>query len=152
MPAQPSKSYLPVSSDIAAAFEEKTTPADQFGNQQKILVIDDVDHQREIACAILKRLHYQVHAVASGEEAIAFLEKEKVDLVILDMILDGGMDGLDTYKRIIALHPGQKAIIASGYSETDQVEETQQLGAGSCIRKPYTLQQLSFAVWKELSP
>ncbi len=144
--------YIPVSRDIAMAFGEKTTPAEQFGNQQKILVVDDVDHQREIACAILKRLHYQVHAVASGEEAIVFLDKETVDLIILDMILDGGMDGLDTYKRIIELHPGQKAIIASGFSETDQVKETQRLGAGSCIRKPYTLQQLSVAVWNELDP
>ncbi len=144
--------YLPVSTEKATSPEEIALPAALLGNNQTILVIDDVDHQREIACAILKRLHYRVQAVASGEEAIAFLRNEKVDLIVLDMILDGGIDGLETYKRILELHPGQKAIIASGFSETDQVQETQNLGAGSCIRKPYTLQQLSVAVWKELTP
>ncbi|MFT5702580.1 MAG: signal transduction histidine kinase/ActR/RegA family two-component response regulator [Desulforhopalus sp.] len=144
--------YLPVSTDIAATSEEEITPTELFGNYQTILVVDDVAHQREIASAILTRMHYQVNAVASGEEAIVFLMEKKVDLVVLDMILDGGMDGLETYKRIIKLHPGQKAIIASGFSETDQVQEAQELGAGSCIRKPYTLQQLSDAVWNELAP
>jgi DNA-binding NtrC family response regulator len=84
------------------------------------------------------------------EVSSSYLEKNTVDLIVLDMILNGGMDGLETYKRIIELHPGQKAIIASGFAETGQVQETQKLGAGSCIRKPYTLQQLSVAVWKEL--
>lgn len=144
--------YLPVSTEKKASFEEKATPAELLGNHQIILVVDDEVHQREIANAILKRLNYQVHSVASGEEAIAFLKTMKVDLVVLDMILDGGIDGLETYKRIIEQHPGQKAIIASGFSETDQVQETQELGAGSCIRKPYTIQQLSVAVWNELAP
>lgn len=143
--------YLPVSHEGLPSTAATDTQTEMLGNKQKILVVDDVDHQREIACAILNRLNYQVEAVASGEEALAFLEKERVDLVILDMILDGGMDGLDTYKRIIEQNSGQKAIIVSGFSESDRVQETQDLGAGSCIRKPYTLQQLSEAVWNELT-
>jgi len=46
------------------------------------------------------------------------------------MIMDPGMDGCDTYKQILKLHPGQKAVIASGFSETDRVKEAQRLGAG----------------------
>lgn len=141
--------YLPVSTEKISP-PEKEPPAELFGKHQTILVVDDEEHQRDIACAILKRLQYQVYAVAGGEEAVAFVRNKKVDLVVLDMILTGGMDGFETYRQILELHPGQKAIIASGFSETDRVRKTHDLGAGICIRKPYTLQQLSIAVWKEL--
>jgi len=66
------------------------------------------------------------------------------------MIMDPGMDGLDTYKQILKLHPGQKAIIASGYSETNRIIEAQRFGAGKFIRKPYTLEKIGFAVKEEL--
>ncbi len=61
-----------------------------------------------------------------------------------------GMDGLDTYKKILELHPGQKAIIASGFSETDRVKELQSLGAGTYIRKPLLLEKIGLAVKEEL--
>jgi DNA-binding NtrC family response regulator len=66
------------------------------------------------------------------------------------MIMDGGMDGLETYKQITAIRPEQKAIIASGFSETDRVREAQKLGAGNYIKKPYKIDQLSLAVMLEL--
>jgi len=62
------------------------------------------------------------------------------------MIMDPEIDGLDTYKRILQLHPGQKAIIVSGFSETERVREAQRLGARSYIKKPYTLDELGVAV------
>jgi len=64
--------------------------------------------------------------------------------------MDPGIDGLETYKRIKALHPHQKAIIASGYSETNRVKEAITLGAGKYIRKPYTLEKIGIAVRDEL--
>ena len=66
------------------------------------------------------------------------------------MIMDPGMDGLDTYKKILELHSGQKAIIASGFSETGRVKELQSLGAGAYIRKPFLLEKIGLAVKKEL--
>ena len=65
-------------------------------------------------------------------------------------IMDPGMDGLDTYRKIIETHPGQKAIIASGFSETDRVKELQSLGAGAYIRKPLLLEKIGLAVKEEL--
>ncbi len=61
-----------------------------------------------------------------------------------------GIDGLETYRRICEGHPGQKAIIASGYSETGRVQEAQRLGAGTYIKKPYTLEKIGMAVRTEL--
>lgn len=121
-----------------------------MGNGENILVVDDVKEQREIAITLLARLGYAVVAAASGEEAIAFMQTHSVDLVILDMIMDPGIDGLDTYKKILELHPGQRAVIASGFSETERVREAQNLGAGRYVKKPYTLENIGMAVKAEL--
>ena len=73
-----------------------------------------------------------------------------LDIFMMDMVMDPGMDGLDTYKAILDIHPGQKAIIASGYSESDQVRQAQALGAGQYVRKPYSLQKIAVAIRREL--
>jgi len=70
---------------------------------------------------------------------------------VLDMIMDPGMDGLETYKRILEINPKQKAIIVSGFSRTERVEKAQELGAGAYIRKPYILETLGMAVRMELN-
>ena len=80
------------------------------------------------------------------------MKDNSVDLLILDMIMDPGIDGLDTYKKILELHPRQKAIIASGFSETERIKEAQRLGAGKYIKKPYTLENIGIAVKEELDP
>jgi two-component system, cell cycle sensor histidine kinase and response regulator CckA len=120
------------------------------GNGESILIVDDVEEQRQIVSGMLNELGYSVSAVSSGEEAFEYLKSRKVDLLILDMIMDPGIDGLDTYKKILELHPGQKAIIASGFSENDRVKEIQRLGAGAYIRKPLLLEKIGLAVKAEL--
>ena len=60
------------------------------------------------------------------------------------------MDGLDTYKKILEIHPEQKAIIGSGFSETDRVKETLALGAGAYIRKPFLMEKVGLAIKREL--
>jgi two-component system cell cycle sensor histidine kinase/response regulator CckA len=64
--------------------------------------------------------------------------------------MDPGMDGLDTYVKILEVHPHQKAIIVSGFSETERVTKAQELGAGAYVKKPYVLEKLGSAVRKEL--
>jgi DNA-binding NarL/FixJ family response regulator len=81
---------------------------------------------------------------------LAVLKEERVDLLVLDMLMDGGLDGLDTYRESRKLYPGQKAVIASGFSETERVREAQELGVGHFVRKPYTLDSLGKAVRSEL--
>ncbi|MCP4693407.1 MAG: PAS domain S-box protein, partial [Desulfobacterales bacterium] len=101
------------------------TLAEYQGRGESILVVDDVPEQREIAARMLKRLGYAIAVAASGEEAAAYLKEHHADLLILDMIRDPGIDGLETYQRIIEFRPGQKAIIASGFSETERVKEAE---------------------------
>ena len=117
---------------------------------ESILVVDDIPLQRDIAQRILEMLGYQVHLADSGETAVAFVREQAANLVVLDMIMGDGMDGLDTYRAICAHHPGQKAIIASGFAETERVREAQQLGAGAYVKKPFLLETLALAIRQEL--
>ncbi len=142
--------YLPVTREKATKGPQKVGVETYMGNQEKILVIDDVEEQRIIASALLTQLNYQVSAVESGEAAICYLKENKADILVLDMIMDPGIDGMETYAKIIEIHPGQKAIIASGYAENKRVRETQKLGAGAYIRKPYTLENIGMAIREEL--
>jgi signal transduction histidine kinase/CheY-like chemotaxis protein len=121
------------------------------GQGESILVVDDVAQQREIASAILAELNYKVISVGSGEEALEYLTNHSIDLVLLDMVMTPGMDGLDTYNHILRLHPDQKAVIVSGFSETQRVKEAQRLGAGVYIKKPYMLEKIGSAIRSELN-
>ena len=79
------------------------------------------------------------------------LFSEDVKIKNLDMIMDPGIDGLDTYKKILDLHPKQKVILANGYLGTDRVREALNLGARKYIKKPYTVKDISIAVMEELA-
>jgi PAS domain S-box-containing protein len=142
--------YFPISRRELAEDKFSTSIEDFMGKGETLLVVDDVEEQREIASQILKKLGYSVTSVASGEKAIDYMQKNSADLLILDMIMDPGIDGLETYKRILKLHPSQKAIIASGFSETNRVKEAQRLGAGAYVKKPYILEKIGLAIKKEL--
>ena len=141
--------YFPVT---RKSLEERseTSLENYMGKGEAILVVDDVEEQRQIASGMLKELGYSVVSVSSGEEAVEYLKTNKADLLLLDMIMDPGMDGLDTYKKILEMHPEQKAIIASGFSETGRVKTVQSLGAGAYIRKPLLLDKIGIAVKDEL--
>ena len=142
--------FFPATRDQLKKDQAHPEPADLTGNGEFILIVDDVPAQREIAKSILNRLGYRSQAVASGEEAIEFVRRHTVDLVILDMIMDPGIDGYETYRQIRGIRPEQKAIIASGYSENERVRKAQDSGAGRYIKKPYTLATIGLIIKEEL--
>ena len=133
-------------------FKKTNVPIKNYiGSGESILVIDDMEEQRQIAFTLLSELGYSVTTISSGEKAVDYMKKNSFDLLVLDMIMRPGMDGLDTYKGILELHPHQKAIIASGFSETLRIKEAQKLGAGQYLKKPYTLEKIGIAIKNELS-
>jgi len=141
--------YFPMVREPVLEKDQKITLESIMGHEEMILVVDDIQDQRDIATRILNRLNYQVHSVSSGEEAVNYLKRHRADLVILDMIMGQGMmDGLDTFKAIIEINPRQRAIIVSGYSETERVREAQKLGVGDYVKKPYMLENIGRAVRK----
>ena len=143
--------YLPVTRKELHIEKSPLSIEEYLGNGKKVLVVDDDEFQREIASKMLSKLGYCVSCASSGEKAIDYMKGNTTDLLILDMIMDPGMDGLETYKQILKIHPGQKAIITSGFSETDRVLEAQKLGVGAYIRKPYILEKIGLAVRNQLT-
>ena len=142
--------YFPVTRAKVAAEEEEVPLENYLGHGEKILVVDDEERQREIAGVLLTKLGYVAEAVSNGEEAIEYLKEHPVDLIVLDMVMPKGINGRETYEQIIKIRPGQKAVIASGYAKTKEVDLAQELGAGKYIKKPYTLEKIGVAVKKEL--
>jgi len=142
--------YFPITREKLADEKPMLSAGNYMGKGESILIVDDVKEQREIASRMLKKLGYSVSSVSSGEEAIDYMKNNPVDLLVLDMIMDPGIDGLETYKRILDSHPGQKAITVSGFSETENVKEIQRLSARVFIKKPYSLEKIGSAIRAEL--
>lgn len=137
--------YLPISAEQSSNTHTYTIQEDLKGNGQRVLVVDDVKDQREIAEAIFQELGYTVHTVPSGEMALKFIQAQPVELMLLDMIMKPGIDGLETLQRVLKLFPNQKAVIASGYTKNERVQKALQLGAGY-IHKPYQVEDLAKTV------
>ena len=138
--------YLPSTKEHRMQTRAPELVDNMIGDGERILVVDDVKEQREIATGMLTRLGYDVASVSSGEAAVDYVRRHRVDLLVLDMIMDPGIDGLETYRRIINIHPGQRAVITSGFSESDRVHAARKLGAGIYVKKPYRLEAIARAV------
>ncbi|PKN62869.1 MAG: hypothetical protein CVU57_22030 [Deltaproteobacteria bacterium HGW-Deltaproteobacteria-15] len=143
--------HFPITRDVLALKTSSIPLEELCGSGEMILVVDDVRSQREISCRMLEKLGYRTEAVSGGEQAVEYLKDRSADLVLLDMIMDPGINGRETYEKIKKIHPGQKAIIVSGFAETDEVKETMRLGAGRFIMKPLSLEDLGTAVKEELA-
>ncbi len=142
--------YFPASREAMPVKDLAVTAESFKGRGETILVVDDEANQRDISCRMLEVLGYRPHAVDSGEAAVDYLKTHAADLVLLDMIMDPGLNGCDTYREIVRIQPNQKAVIVSGFAETEAVLEAQRLGAGPYLKKPVTLERLGRAVKKEL--
>lgn len=144
--------YFPVvtGEDRRAAQDDDAT-ANLNGNQEHVLVVDDDPNLRDIAAQILEGLNYKVDLVECGEQAVEFIKKQPVDLVLIDMLMEPGINGRQTYEEIVRLYPGQKAIIVSGFSESNDVKVALNLGAKGFLKKPYSIEQLGKAVKESLA-
>ncbi len=143
--------YFPASKQEIASEQKKAGISGLKGNGEKILVVDDEKQLRDLAGRMLDILGYDVKCVRSGEKAIDYLQQNNVDLILLDMLMEPGINGRETYENIIKIHPDQKAVIVSGFSESDDIRKTQQLGAQGFIGKPYSMEQLGKAVKEAMS-
>ncbi|UCD18137.1 MAG: response regulator, partial [Candidatus Zixiibacteriota bacterium] len=139
--------YLPVCKTPTTA---QTWIADVITGSEKVLIVDDISEQRQLASELLVSLGYTVWTAGNAGEALAVLSEQLVDIVVLDMIMGSGPDGLETYEEMLKVRPGQRAIIVSGFSATERVYKMQELGAGQYVKKPYTRESLGRAVRAEL--
>jgi two-component system cell cycle sensor histidine kinase/response regulator CckA len=138
--------FFPATNEVQPPKPAVPKIEDLMGHGETVLVVDDEAEHRHIAYEMLTRLNYQVSVVESDRAALDHMAKSPSDVVLLDMVLGNGSDGLTLYRQLLARHPRQKAIIVSGFDESTRVKKALTLGAGDYIHKPYTLQQLSSAV------
>lgn len=134
----------------AAVFADEADANVAVQGRETVLVVDDSAEQRELAQEIAAGLGYTVYTAENGHRAAEFMAGQPVDILVLDMIMEPGFDGLDTYREIVKVRPGQKAIVVSGYSETGRIREMMRLGAGGFLKKPYRVDDLAMAIRKEL--
>lgn len=138
--------YFPIALD--ARDENEQIPI--TGGSENILVVDDDEIQRQVTSRLLMKMGYDVSVAKSGNKAIELVRENSYDLILLDMIMPPGIDGVETFKLIKAIKPEQKAIIVSGFSESEQVMKAKYMGAGAFVKKPLTKKTLMTAVRKEL--
>ena len=105
---------------------------------EQILLADDEPAIRRSVSGRLRDFGYRVETAASGEEALAFYQAHprQVDVVVMDLGMPG-MGGNQALKEIMALDPGAKVIVASGYSDHDRLGDLKASGAAGYIVKPF---------------
>ena len=143
--------YLPGTRDTVYSQPDIATARSLQGGGESILIIDDEQEQNDMMTKLLTNLGYKVFSAVSGEAGLDFLQSQNVDLVVLDMIMGDGLNGRETYERILERYPDQKAIVISGYSRNDEAEKIRKLGIAQFLEKPVTLPQIGRAVKDALS-
>lgn len=114
-----------------------------------ILIVDDEFGPRESLRMIFKPF-YEVFIAESGEDAIQFLSRNKVDLVTLDLNMPG-LSGFEVLREIKALQPGIEVIIVTAYGSLGNAQEAVSLGAGDFISKPYNVADVITTVTKSFA-
>ncbi|QOY93862.1 response regulator [Massilia sp. UMI-21] len=111
------------------------------GRKCRILVVEDNEDVRELAEAMLEAADYEVLSAPSGERALELLEREQVDLLFTDVIMPGGMNGLQLVEQVHASKPGMPVLVTTGY-----MDELPARGARDksleVLAKPYQHQDL----------
>lgn len=116
---------------------EASLPTDK-----KILVVDDEKVVRDFLTRFLKLKSLEVETAESGFAAIKLAEKEKFDLVFLDVRMPK-IDGLQTFRRLKKLTPGSKYIMMTGYAVDDLLEQAKNEGAIVSLKKPFDIDELT---------
>jgi len=106
-----------------------------------VLVVDDEEDFVEMFTLRLQEMGENVKGVYSGKECLDTLEKEDVDVVVLDIKMPG-MDGIETLKEIRRLHPLVEVILLTGHGSVDTAVEGMKLGAFDYLNKPADFEDL----------
>ena len=129
---------------------EKPEELPSLRGNERVLIVDDFEVQRRLTERILSQHGYSTKCVPSGREAVEVIAREEFDILVLDMIMEDGFDGLDTFLEVQKTAPEIKCVIMTGLTESERVDEVLRLGASDCLSKPYTMDDLARAVRKAL--
>jgi len=137
--------YIPAESLSAAAPQpSRSSP----GKAKRILLLDDDPAIRDVAAKMLQRTGYDAVTVADGPEALrvyseAHSQGTPFDLVIMDLTIVGGIDGVETLRLIRERFPEVTAVVSSGYSTDPVMASFADYGFSGVIVKPYTMEEMA---------
>jgi PAS domain S-box-containing protein len=122
-----------------------------MGGTECVLIVDDEESFRQIYEHGLSFFGYTVHAAQDGDEALALYEKRRseIDLVVSDLMMPR-MNGEELYRRLRAINPSVKMILATGAIDLKAKTEFLEMGVSEIIMKPFLLDELMGAVRKVL--
>ncbi len=120
------------------------------GGHEKILIVDDDDTVREVTARILRALGYEVVTEASGDSAVSYMRANGADLILLDLRMEPGLTGVETFRRIREFRPMQKAVVMTAYAGPAEVATVRALGIEHYLIKPAPLRTLARTIRDEL--
>lgn len=135
--------YLP-RAKAAALHKEANNPFDNDGfdgDGRRVLVVEDNDDVAALVCEMLATLGFEAERVANAQDAISRLARDRnFDLVLSDIVMPGGMSGLELARVIQQKNPGLPLVLVTGYSEA--LKDGQRLENVPVLHKPYSLKDL----------
>jgi len=145
--------YLPVAETLPAAEDDVGQPSQvTTGNGDAILVVDDEDAVRQVACKLLTRCGYRAIGVKSGKEALMTLkEREDIGLLLTDIVMPQ-MDGIQLLRELRQSLPKLPAIAMTGNMDQSYAAQLKQVGVTQVVEKPFNAQRLLDAIQREKSP
>lgn len=143
--------YLPATEEYTTTSMESGSDKTVDGSGETILLVDDETEQNETMQNMLNGIGYKTFAVNSSDEAVGFLRSCRIDLVILDMIMENDLTGCQLYEKMLTINPDQRAIVVSGYSGNEERLKAQELGISHFLDKPVTLPAVSRVIRQVLS-
>ncbi len=138
--------YLPAH---RGAFPEECSKQTGKKNKEgRALIVDDEEGVIKILERMLRIMGFEVDAAMSGEEAVGLFMKAREGVrsylvVIIDLTIPGGMNGIETLKKMKEIDPDIKAVISSGYTEEIADVEPGHSGIDAVLPKPYTMGDLT---------
>ena len=139
--------FLPITQDQVTV-RSASTRSEVRGGGERILVVEDDMSLRTVISAILQRHGYAVVEAESGVAARELWRQQapNIDLLVTDMVMPGGMTGLELVDQLRALKPGLKAVLTSGYSSELLSIDVAASRSVSFLKKPFSAQTLATTV------
>jgi len=109
----------------------------------RVLFVDDEADFRETLIKRMQKRNLEASGARSGEEALAWLQQNPADVVVLDVRMPG-MDGIQTLRAIKRNHPLLEVILLTGHANLEIAKEGMQLGAFDYLMKPIDLDELLY--------
>jgi len=147
--------YLPAAAELSpestggiegAAGVEDTAPV-----EVRVLYMDDEEYLRRSAVRLMQHLGYEASAARDGEEAVRVFREaaeaeEPFDLVILDLVVNNGLGGIETLQELKRVDPHVRAVLTTGYGAETIPEDYLDMGFLGLLPKPFAIEELETTI------